>query len=38
MKYKECKGCYHRYNGNCIRPKGELCPGRIVTENEKKNK
>lgn len=36
MKYEECKNCYWKYNGGCIRPKGEPCPGRLVAEHKKK--
>lgn len=36
MKYEECHDCYWKYNGECIRPKGEHCPGRLVTEHKKK--
>lgn len=36
MKYEECRDCYWKYNGECIRPKGEHCPGRLGTEHKKK--
>lgn len=36
FKYKECNGCYWKYNSGCIRPKGESCPGRLVAEYKKK--
>lgn len=36
MKYNECHGCYWKYNGGCIRPKGDLCPGKIVLFEKKK--
>lgn len=34
MKYEQCKTCYWRHNG-CIRPKGELCPGRLGKKEDK---
>lgn len=29
MKYEECYGCYWKHNGECFRPKGEICIGRV---------
>lgn len=36
MKYSQCRGCSWWYNGECIRPKGEMCEGRLVTNYKRR--
>lgn len=36
MKYDQCRGCYWWYNAECIRPKGEICVGRVVTNYKRR--
>jgi hypothetical protein len=38
LKYPNCgwKTCYWRYNGECIRPKGESCPEIIFRTEERR--
>ena len=38
MKYDQCRGCYWWYNGECIRPKGEICIGRVITNYKRRLK
>ena len=38
MKYEQCKNCYWKYNADCIRPKGDLCPGKLGNETKKEKK